>query len=63
MELEHKGIKYRVVQTANPTGWHWTVDLSHPHKTRAGDTLRKDDAVRKAQHAIDGLRPQPNAKI
>jgi hypothetical protein len=63
MELEHKGISYSVVQTANPTGWHWTVELALPYKTRTGDTLRRDDAVRKAQHAIDGLRPQPDAKI
>ena len=52
MEMEHKGIKFRVVQTANPTGWHWTVDLSPPHKSRTGDTPRRD-GVRKAQYAID----------
>ncbi len=25
--MEHRGIQYTVVQTANPTGWRWTVDL------------------------------------
>jgi len=26
--MEHKGIKYIVVQTAAPTGWRWTVELT-----------------------------------
>ena len=63
MELEHRGIKYNVVQTANPTGWRWTVDLSPPHKSRTGHTPRRDAAVRKAQHVIDRLGLQPGAKI
>jgi len=25
--MEHKGFQFRVVQTANPTGYKWTVDL------------------------------------
>jgi len=36
--MEYKGIQYSVVQTANPTGWHWAVDLPPPHKSRTGDT-------------------------
>ena len=63
MEQEHRGIKYTIVQTANPTGWHWTVDLLPPHKSRAGDTPRRDEAVLKAQHVIDKLGLQPDAKI
>ena len=55
MELEHKGTKYTVVQTASPTGWRWTVDLLPPHKSRTGDSPRRDDAVLKAQHVIDKL--------
>jgi hypothetical protein len=51
--MEYKGIQYTVVQTANPTGWHWAVDLPPPHKTRTGDTPRRDDAVHKAQYVID----------
>ena len=63
MELEHRGMKYNVVQTANPTGWRWTVDLLPPHKSRTGDSHRRDDAVLKAQHVIDKLGFQPDAKI
>ena len=63
MELEHKGIKYSEVQTANPTGWRWSVDLTPPHKSRTGETPRRVDAVLKAQHVIDKDDPKPDAKI
>lgn len=30
--MQHKGINYTVVQTANPSGWRWTVELVLPLK-------------------------------
>jgi hypothetical protein len=33
--MEHKGIQYQVVQTANPTGWKWTVQLDQAVPKRA----------------------------
>jgi hypothetical protein len=53
--MEHKGIIYRVVQTANPTGWRWTVDLPPPQRTRSGNAFSKSDAVLQAIAAIDKL--------
>jgi hypothetical protein len=53
--MEHKGIHYTVVQTANPTGWRWTVDLVPPLKSRTGEALLRADAVRKALAVINNL--------
>jgi len=53
--MEHKGITYTVVQTANPTGWRWTVELPSPLKNRTGEALSRDWAVKKAMSIIDNL--------
>ena len=53
--MEHKGITYTIVQTANPTGWRWTVELTPPLRTRTGESSRREDALRKALAIIDGL--------
>ena len=42
-------------QTANPTGWRWTVDLAPPFRSRTGETLQRIDAVRKALAVINNL--------
>jgi hypothetical protein len=26
--MEHKGVQYQVVETVNPRGWKWTVQLA-----------------------------------
>src|SRR4030095_15721920 len=32
--MQHKGIPYRIVQTSNPTGWKWTIEIpGKPHKS------------------------------
>ena len=53
--MEHKGIHYTIVQTANPTGWRWTVELVPPLKSRTGQVFHRDDAVRKALAVIHGI--------
>jgi len=53
--MEHKGIWYTVVQTANPAGWRWTVELDPPLRTRTGEAATRDAAIRKALSAIDSL--------
>ena len=56
--MEYRGIEYQVVQTANPTGWRWTVEV-------AGGTLRRGTgynrvhAIGLAQRAIDRLLGNP----
>ena len=53
--MEHKGIHDTVVQTANPTGWKWTVVPVPPLKSRTGEALLRADAVRKALAVINNL--------
>jgi hypothetical protein len=49
--MEHKGIEYRVVQTANPTGFRWTTELDN--KTQTGVSSSKGNAIFNAVRAID----------
>jgi hypothetical protein len=50
--MQHKGIPYRIVQTSNPTGWKWTIEIpGKPHKS--GQAINRTVAFRKAQIAID----------
>jgi hypothetical protein len=50
--VDHKGIEYSVVQTANPTGWKWTVFLDAT-RTRTGIAHSRAHAVLDAERAID----------
>jgi len=54
--MEHKGIRFTVVQTAAPTGWRWSVELT-PLKTRTGQAYSREGAIRKAKSVIDKLHP------
>jgi hypothetical protein len=56
--MQHKGVSYSVVQSANPTGWRWIVELLPPQRTRTGDAFTKALAVRRAIAAIDKLEPR-----
>jgi hypothetical protein len=60
--MEHKGIQYQVVQTANPTGFRWTVRLDE-NKTRTGVAPAKGRAIFQAVRFIDrALRERPKPK-
>ena len=60
--MEHKGIQYQVVQTANPTGFKWTVHLDE-NRTKTGVSSSKGNAIFNAVRAIDkALSEQPNAE-
>jgi hypothetical protein len=63
--MELKGISYRVVQTANPTGWRWTIEL--PGKApKSGQATSRARAVRMAETAIDKaikVKRQPKRTI
>jgi hypothetical protein len=65
--MEHKGIPYQVAQTANPSGWKWTVQLPD-NRTRTGSGFGRGHAVGLAERAIDkalrGKRaPEPEAAV
>jgi hypothetical protein len=60
--MEHKGVQYQVVQTANPTGFKWTVQLDEK-RTRTGVARAKGTAIFHAVRFIDRAlreRPRPN---
>lgn len=50
--MEYKGIQYNVVQTVNPTGFRWTVQLDVGH-TRWGFSHSMNTAILDARHNID----------
>jgi hypothetical protein len=52
--MDYKGIEYHVVQTANPTGWRWTVHMEG-REPRTGSGHNRTAAVALAQIAIDKL--------
>jgi hypothetical protein len=49
--VEYKGIPYQVVQTANPTGYRWSVQLDGK-LTKTGTSHSKGNAIFKAVSAI-----------
>jgi hypothetical protein len=53
--MEHKGTTYTIVQTANPTGWRWTVELAPPRRNRTGEARSRKAALAKALSVIDDL--------
>jgi hypothetical protein len=61
--MEHKGIQYQVVQTANPTGFRWTVQLDEK-RTRTGVARAKGTAIFHAVSFIDReLRERPRQTV
>jgi hypothetical protein len=45
--VEHRSIQYQVVQTVNPTGFRWTVQLDS-NRTRTGTSSSKGNAIFRA---------------
>lgn len=50
--MEHRGIRYQVVQTGSPTGFLWTVYLNEKG-TKTGVSFSRENAVFNAERAID----------
>jgi hypothetical protein len=50
--MRYKGYDYNVVQTANPTGWKWTVQLDET-RTKVGSASSRDFAILFAKRAIE----------
>ena len=52
--MDYKGIEYHVVQTSNPTGWKWTVEMEG-RRPRVGSGHSRAAAIGLAQIAINKL--------
>jgi hypothetical protein len=50
--MKHKDVEFTVVQTANPTGWKWTVQLDS-EKEKVGSSDSRGRAIKMAQKIID----------
>jgi hypothetical protein len=50
--MEHRGIQYQVLQTADPSGFIWTVYLKQ-NRTKIGVSFSKENAIFNAMRAID----------
>ena len=50
--MEYRGIRYQVVQTANPTGFKWTAQLDAT-RSRTGQSYSMKSAILDAERAID----------
>jgi hypothetical protein len=59
--MEHKGIQFSVVQTANPSGFRWTVQLDAT-RTRCGVSYSMKAAILDAQRKIDRALKEQKAK-
>jgi len=49
--LEHRGIQYQIVRTANPTGYRWTIYLEG-NRARSGTCFTTEDAVYEVKRAV-----------
>jgi hypothetical protein len=57
--MEHKGIQYGVVQTANPSGWKWSFQIEG-RQPKTGTAYSRTEAIRAAETAIDkAIRATP----
>jgi hypothetical protein len=50
--MDHRGVEYLIVQTANPSGYLWTVHFDET-KTRTGVSRSRGNAIFNAIRAID----------
>ena len=49
--MEYRGFEYKVVQTANPTGWMWVIRLDEI-RNKFGTAPTRASAIRFAELAI-----------
>jgi hypothetical protein len=50
--MEHKGVRYDVLQAVHPSGWRWVAHVS-PIRQTTGFSSNKELAIRAAKRAIE----------
>jgi hypothetical protein len=50
--MKQREIEYQILQTANPTGWKWTVHMDQ-RRTKTGESSSRGSAIFSAIRAID----------
>jgi hypothetical protein len=51
--MDHKGVRYELLQTVDPSGWKWIAHISHT-KQITGFSRSRDLAIHAAKRAIEG---------
>jgi hypothetical protein len=60
--MKYKGYEYTVVQTANPTGWKWTVQLDET-RTKIGSAFSRASAITFAEQTIEkAVKKRPRSE-
>jgi hypothetical protein len=52
--MDHKGVRYELVQAVHPSGWKWVAHLT-PTKTQTGFSISKELAIHAAKRAIEKM--------
>jgi hypothetical protein len=63
--MKHNGVQYRIMETPNPTGWIWSVELVAGRK-KTGVAQTKEVAIFHAVHVIDkvlDMEPKTTPKM
>lgn len=50
--MEHKGVRYELLQTVDPAGWKWIAHISHT-KQITGFSHSRDLAIHAARRGIE----------
>jgi hypothetical protein len=50
--MKYKDHEYTILQTANPTGWKWVIQLDQ-NRTKSGTAYNKMSAIKFAEFAIE----------
>jgi hypothetical protein len=57
--MKHRDIEYQIRQTANPTGWKWTVHMDGK-RTKTGESSSRVSAIFSAVRAIEKALGAPS---
>ena len=49
--MQHKGVRYELLQTVHPAGWKWVAHISHTRQI-TGSSRSKEIAIAAAKRAI-----------
>jgi hypothetical protein len=56
--MEHKGVRYELLETSDPCGWKWVAHVSNT-KQATGFSRSKDIAIHAAKRAIEKALAAP----
>ena len=51
--MEHRGIKFEIVQGSQSDVWKWSVFVGDPPMLRIGEAPTEQDAAAEVMHVID----------